>query len=68
MVSLQRKLTCSSCEAPMANCELDFTDWIRLDQKKRDKIVYFYCNTKEEDLCFFRPMPFYDRWERNYFC
>lgn len=68
MVSLQRKLRCTACGTPMANCEIDFLDWIQLDGEKREKMIYFYCHTKKENLCFFRPMPFYDRWERNYFC
>lgn len=68
MVSLQRKLHCSNCKRAMANCEIDFMDWIELEQEKRDKIIFFYQNIKESELCFFRPMPFYDRWERNYYC
>lgn len=68
MVSLQRKLICADCGTPMANCEIEFSDWIRMDEYRRRKLVYFYCHTKQENLCFFRPMPFYDRTERNYYC
>ena len=68
MVSLQRQLSCSACGRSMANCEIDFTDWIRLDESQRQKMIYVYSHTEDKNLCFFRPMPVYNRWERNYFC
>lgn len=67
MVSLLRSLDCPVCAGHMANCELDYMDWIRLSKKQRDKLIHFYRQADKDKLCFLRPMPFYDRWERNYY-
>ena len=67
MVSLLRKLDCQCCSSPMANCELDYMEWINLTPKQRQKMIDLYHNADPAKLCFLRPMPFYDRWERNYY-
>lgn len=66
MVSLLRELTCTRCNAAMANCEIDFLDWVDLGLKEREKLIHFYQQADPKDLCFYRPMPFYDHWERGY--
>lgn len=67
MVSLLRSLNCQRCCEPMANCEMDYTEWIRLTKEQREKIIDLYHKADKDKLCFLRPMPFYDRWERNYY-
>ena len=67
MVSLLRKLDCQCCSSPMANCELDYMEWINLTPKQRQKMIDLYHNADPAKLCFLRPMPFSDRWERNYY-
>ncbi|MCI6675546.1 MAG: hypothetical protein MSG78_01315 [Clostridiales bacterium] len=50
----------------MANCEIDFLDWVDLGLEERKKLIRFYQQADPKDLCFYRPMPFYDHWERGY--
>ena len=65
--SALEKLDCQCCSSPMANCELDYMEWINLAPKQRQKMIDLYHNADPAKLCFLRPMPFYDRWERNYY-
>lgn len=67
MVSLMRRLECQCCASPMANCEMDYVEWIHLTKDQREMIVEMYHNAEDDKLCFTRPLPFYDRWERNYY-
>lgn len=67
MVSLLRQLDCQCCGAPMANCEIDYLDWIQLTAKQRNRMISLYHRAERDKLCFLRPLPYYDRWERNYY-
>ena len=66
MVSLYRSLKCRVCQADMANCEIDFLDWVELEPEQRQKLIGIYQKANPSDLCFYRPMPYYDHKERNY--
>lgn len=67
MVSLSRSLKCPMCCAKMANCELDYMEWIHLTGGQRKRMVALYRHADREKLCFTRPIPFYDRLEHNYY-
>ena len=50
MVSLLRKLDCQCCSSPMANCELDYMEWINLTPKQRQKMIDLYHNADPVQL------------------
>lgn len=60
MVSLYRSLECRVCGEDMANCEIDFLDWVELSMEQRKKLIRMYQKTDPKNLCFYRPMPYYD--------